>query len=47
MIDLNYHRCKKDKKEEDVPVGLQILILFPFALFFWFILTQAFLHGIY
>ena len=47
MIDLNYARIKKEEKKEEEPMGLQLLLLSPFAILFWWILTQAFLHGIY
>lgn len=46
MIDLNLARKKEEKKEEE-PMGLQLLLLSPFAILFWVILTKAFLHGIF
>lgn len=47
IIDLNYIPKPKKNDEEDLPVGALILLLSPFALFFWFILTESFLHGIF
>ena len=49
MIDLNYKRQEKKGRgtDEDWPLGIQILVLIPFAVFFWAMLTASFLHGIY
>lgn len=45
MIDLNYKPKKEPKKEEDAPMGSLILCLFPFAIFFWVLLTASFVGG--
>lgn len=45
MIDLNRHPTKR-KEEEETPLGIVILALMPFALGFWWILTQGFINGL-
>lgn len=48
MIDLNYRKQNsQEHQEEDWPLGVQILVLMPFAVLFWAILTASFIHGIY
>ena len=47
MIDLNYQPKKKKDEEEDVPMGILIISLLPFALLFYIILATSFIHGIY
>jgi len=47
MIDLNYKKQETKKQEEDTPLGIQILVLMPFAILFWAILTASFINGIY
>ena len=47
MIDLNYKPKKTESKNEDLPMGVLILSLIPFAFLFWLVLTASFLHGIY
>ena len=47
MIDLNYKKPETKVQEEDTPLGIQILVLIPFAILFWAVLTAAFIHGIY
>lgn len=44
MIDLNRQPKKEEPKEE--PLGIVILALMPFALGFWWILTQGFINGL-
>lgn len=44
MIDLN--RQRPEKPEEDTPLGIVILGLMPFALGFWWMLTQGLINGI-
>ena len=44
MIDLN--RKQPEKKEEETPLGIVILAMMPFALGFWWILTQGLIHGL-
>ena len=48
MIDLSYKPKKdKEKKEED-RIGIkEILLLTTFAILFWLVLTESFIHGIY
>ena len=48
MIDLSYKRAEargREPKKDDEPVGILILALMPFAIFFWVILTAAFVGG--
>ena len=40
MIDLNARKSKEEKKEEE-PMGLQLLLLSPFAILFWWILNSS------
>ena len=49
MTDLSLKKTSRtaEKKEAEEPVGVVILMLLPFAGLFWWLLTQAFLHGIY
>ena len=48
MIDLNYKKPNNAaNKNEDLPMGVLILSLLPFAFLFWLVLTASFLHGIY
>ena len=47
MIDLNYKPKSTDSKNEDTPMGILILSLFPFAFLFWLVLTASFLHEIF
>ena len=45
MIDLNY-KPKKDKEEEKFGI-IEFLILIPFAILFYIVLTASFINGIY
>ncbi len=48
MIDLSYKRAEakgQEPKKDEEPVGILILALMPFAIFFWVILTAAFVGG--
>ena len=47
MIDLNYQPKKKKTEDEDVPMGVLIISLLPFAVLFYVVLTASFLNGIY
>ena len=47
MIDLNYKKPSNTENKDDVPMGVLILSLLPFAFLFWVVLTASFLHGIY
>lgn len=46
MIDLNY-KPRKQKTEDDAPMGLVILSLLPFAVLVYIVITASFLHGIF
>lgn len=46
IIDLNYRPVAK-KDDEELPLIAEMLLLSPFALLLWAILTKAFLHGIF
>ena len=47
MIDLNYQPKKKEEKEEDVPMGILIISLLPFAVLLYVVITTSFIHGIF
>ncbi len=47
MIDLSYKKPeKKTESNTDYPPIFQFLLLLPFAVLFWVVLTASFLHGI-
>ena len=45
MIDLNM-KPKQQKQEEETPLGIVILATMPFALGFWWLLTQGLINGL-
>jgi hypothetical protein len=47
IIDLSYKPVETKQKDDEPPMIVELLLLSPYALLLWAVLTKAFLHGIF
>lgn len=47
IIDLSYKPVEKKQEEKEPPMIVELLLLSPYALLLWAVLTKSFLHGIF